>query len=78
MAKITKTQLQDQMDTVKYAAGNIMPCVNDTEKNRAKDYLRTVGLQLIEMLEDDLAKPALSLVAKAESMIDRNVKLLEL
>jgi len=76
MAKISMATLNDKIDQVKQAQGNVMPCVTDKERNRAKMYLSKVGLELIKMLEGDLNAHAKKLVAKAESVIDRNVKIL--
>ena len=77
VAKITKTILQEKIYQVRQAQGNLPPCVNDRERNQAKTYIRKVGLELIHMLDGDLTKLALTLVSKAEAVVDYNVKLLE-
>lgn len=76
MARITKGQLQDAIDNLRYSINNHHAAVGPKEKTQAKDFLKRAGLKLIKLLEQDLNVYAQKLQQRAESMVDQSTKLI--
>lgn len=76
MAKVTKGQLKDAMDNLRYSINNHHAAVGPQEKAQAKDFLKRSGLKLMKLLEQDLNVYAQKLRQRAESMVDQSTTII--